>query len=59
MSNFVNLVVPYLKSTFPRVIYSTLTCLGLLISEFSPEIQLKYGPLILDNLIGISRQENP
>lgn len=34
-----NLVLPFLQSSNPRVVYSSLTCLGLLIEEFSPEIQ--------------------
>jgi hypothetical protein len=54
-----DLILPYLKSVHPRIIYSTLTCLGLLLEEFSPDIQTKYGPKILENLIQITRQDNP
>ncbi len=59
LKSFMDLILPYLQSPNPRVVYSCLTCLGLLIQEFSPEVQLKYGAQILQQLITITRQDNP
>lgn len=53
LDKIVNLVLPFLKSKTPKVIYSTLTCIGLLSEEFAPMLQSEYGETIIDNLIRI------
>ena len=45
------LVVPFLSSSHPKVVYSCLTCIGFLAEEFAPELQKKFGPVILPSLI--------
>lgn len=53
LDQLLNLSVPFLNSSNPKVVYSCLTCLGLLIQEFSPEIQTRKGESILASLIQI------
>lgn len=38
-----NLVLPYLKAENPKVLFSCLTCVGLMCDEYTPEIQKKFG----------------
>jgi hypothetical protein len=45
------LVVPFLTSSHPKVVYSCLTCIGFLAEEFAPELQKNFGPAILPSLI--------
>ncbi len=53
LRNFIELLVPTLSFANPKVLYASMTCIALLTSEFSPELQTEFHASILPPVIHI------
>lgn len=53
LDNFIQLLVPTLTIDNYKVLYASMTCIALLTTEFSPDLQEKYHALILPPVINI------
>lgn len=51
LAQVLSMVLPYLKSSNPRLKWAALTTLGLLCSEFEPTLQLNFHGLIMPSLL--------
>ena len=47
LQNMVGLMLPMMQSTHPRIIYDSLVVMGYMATEFCPEIQTNFGPMLL------------
>lgn len=54
-----NMLIPYCNSANPRLMWAAVTSIGLLCSEFEPEIQTNYHTQILNGLIACMKIEYP
>lgn len=45
--------MPFLDSPHPKVLFTCLTCIGLLAEEFVPDLQKKHGKTVLQKLGGL------
>ena len=45
------LITPLVSSESPKILFGTIKTLGYLCDEFSPDAQLQYGPMILDQFL--------
>ena len=53
------LILPFLKASHPKALFSCLTCIGLLCDEYCPELQQRFGNQILPALIDLmNRNDN-
>jgi hypothetical protein len=53
LANFIQLLVPTLSFGNPKVLYASMTCIALLATEFTPELQTQYHGSILPPVIAI------
>lgn len=53
LNNFINLLAPTLSFANPKVLYASMTCIALLTTEFSPELQTDHHASILPPVINI------
>lgn len=53
LPNFLQLLVPTLQFANPKVLYASMTCIALLTTEFSPELQTDHHAVILPAVIHI------
>ena len=53
LPNFIQLLVPTLQFAHPKVLYASMTCIALLATEFSPELQTQYHQVILPPIMAI------
>lgn len=59
LQHALNMLVPYCSSSNPRLIWAAVTSLGLLCTEFEPEIQTHYHAQVLVGLMGCMKIEYP
>ena len=57
LPNLMNLVLPFLESSCPMVLYSTLTTLGVMSEEYYPLVQKQFGPTVLTKLGSVMLNE--
>lgn len=53
LENFIKLLIPTLQFSNVKVLYASMTCIALLMTEFSPELQLNHHASILPPVIQI------
>lgn len=53
LENFIKLLIPTLQFANAKVLYASMTCIALLTTEFSPELQMNYHASILPPVIHI------
>lgn len=53
LPNFIQLLIPTLNFANPKVLYASMTCIALLTTEFSPELQLQHHSVILPPVVKI------
>lgn len=53
LPNFLQLLVPTLQFANPKVLYASMTCIALLTTEFSPELQIDHHAAILPPVLHI------
>lgn len=53
LDNFIKLLIPTLEFANAKVLYASMTCIALLTTEFSPELQINYHEPILRPVIQI------
>lgn len=51
LPNIVELVIPLMKTSHPRIMHDVLMALGYMSEEFSPELQKNYGNIMLEFII--------
>jgi hypothetical protein len=50
-TNIMQLITPLMSSESPKVLFGTIKTLGYLCDEFSPDVQLQFGELVMNQFL--------